>query len=1161
MATIEEIRRISIIASTQGAAAATTQLNQLAAAQTNVATTATGMGATTNTVGNSVLSTAAKVDRLRTAHDAAYASSKRLESGQRTVMSALNQGGISADMAANTLAALQRRYGTVATAAHGAAAAHNAHAGAMNNSRMAAMELEHSVRAMADGLAAGANPLRLFSMEFSRLSQAASMSPGGVGGMFRGAAGMFAPMLRPLMSPLGIGAAFGLGAGALGAYAFGGYETRLGGLQRSLNGNGRMTGLTLSGLNNLALGSAGGLTSSAQAQEAVAALAATGRISPDVMRQMVGGQGGAQGLIEQYSRATGTSFSESTKTLAADFADPTKGAQALNKEFGLLGDRQLMLIRNFEASGQTIAAQGVLLGALKQDLAGAVDRTWTWAKAWDAIASGASNALAAVGKYQQSIFDPTLADKVEAARAGHAAAVALHALPPGFNPAHQAPASMLEPSIAARRFASTQEAFDSTANADDLNEQLRRQGQQAAGRGKDFDAKQASIGIGDITRELIPDILQRADLENQRNKLLTGIGTGGALDQGGVSPSDAGEALGRLNARLANFATSAQKVAEDSNLAAAATMARSEMERTAIEAQKAWLDIMRQTGDPATASASAVAKWNEAIAETQHRLDEETRQTARSHAEIGMRPVQREQYEILNRGEDFKRDAVFAAPQTSAGAAAPTGSTADYIRQGAIARGIDPNIALRVAQSEGLGGAYAGDHGSSFGPFQLHYGGVASGGNSVAGLGDAFTRQTGLDARDPSTVRQQIDFSLDQAKSGGWGPWHGAAGAGIGDWQGIGGGAGGATATPAGWPVAQGGAATHAANVGTQASDVPTQHLTQIVMAEQDAIDAANRSLATQKDTWGQMPSVVAAVAANAKLLNDEISQGIPITQKVLDVNKDLSTQSGTTAGAQAQQQQQLDQINGLNDMARSLTSGSLGDIANDFSQSMTRQDILGQLTRTQQNAYYTGHTSMNQARMEAAQRQIQLLASKTLINFGVGEVTKGIFGSGSVGSNGYQPGLLGGLLTGGAKGLTGMLGFGGAGGVDDATQDAMQDAGLFHSGGIVGRFGPTRYVDPSIFVGAPRFHDGGLVAGERPIIAKDGEGVFTAAQMKAMGSGGGGITIHHAPQTNIVVQGDVSEKTMPMIQAAIAQNNAVQVKNLQRTINQVSITNAKLYG
>ena len=130
-----------------------------------------------------------------------------------------------------------------------------------------------------------------------------------------------------------------------------------------------------------------------------------------------------------------------------------------------------------------------------------------------------------------------------------------------------------------------------------------------------------------------------------------------------------------------------------------------------------------------------------------------------------------------------------AVTPTSSGApspAAPSNEVTAYIRQAAAARGIDPEVAVKVAASEGLRG-YVGDENSSFGPFQLHYGGVAPGGNRVPGLGDEFTKTTGLDARDPGTWKQQVDFSLDQAAKGGWGPWHGAAKVGIGERQGIGG--------------------------------------------------------------------------------------------------------------------------------------------------------------------------------------------------------------------------------------------------------------------------------------------------------------------------------------------------------------------------------------
>lgn len=99
-----------------------------------------------------------------------------------------------------------------------------------------------------------------------------------------------------------------------------------------------------------------------------------------------------------------------------------------------------------------------------------------------------------------------------------------------------------------------------------------------------------------------------------------------------------------------------------------------------------------------------------------------------------------------------------------------------YIRAAAAARGIDPETAVAVARSEGLNKNVVGlnqqssvvrrdgSREESFGAFQLFMGG---------GLGNKFLKDKGLDPRDPTTWKEQIDFALDEAVKGGWGPWHG----------------------------------------------------------------------------------------------------------------------------------------------------------------------------------------------------------------------------------------------------------------------------------------------------------------------------------------------------------------------------------------------------
>lgn len=58
------------------------------------------------------------------------------------------------------------------------------------------------------------------------------------------------------------------------------------------------------------------------------------------------------------------------------------------------------------------------------------------------------------------------------------------------------------------------------------------------------------------------------------------------------------------------------------------------------------------------------------------------------------------------------------------------------------------------------------------------------------------------------------------------------------------------------------------------------------------------------------------------------------------------------------------------------------------------------------------------------------------------------------------------------------------------------------HSGGVIGTDSlSSKVASPAVFANAPRYHTGGLVGDEIPIIAKRGETVFTKGQMDALGA------------------------------------------------------------
>ena len=86
-------------------------------------------------------------------------------------------------------------------------------------------------------------------------------------------------------------------------------------------------------------------------------------------------------------------------------------------------------------------------------------------------------------------------------------------------------------------------------------------------------------------------------------------------------------------------------------------------------------------------------------------------------------------------------------------------------------QGLDPRVVTNVIRGEyGNGSKYVGDDGSSGGSLQLHYGNTASK-YPHPGLGDEFTKQTGLDARDPSTYEASTRFGVQQMAKLGLTPW------------------------------------------------------------------------------------------------------------------------------------------------------------------------------------------------------------------------------------------------------------------------------------------------------------------------------------------------------------------------------------------------------
>ena len=197
-----------------------------------------------------------------------------------------------------------------------------------------------------------------------------------------------------------------------------------------------------------------------------------------------------------------------------------------------------------------------------------------------------------------------------------------------------------------------------------------------------------------------------------------------------------------------------------------------------------WFETGQQEGTRAEdAPPEYIAKWVEDFknGETTAPLQEQLNKSLHAHglpapmdAKNGRAP-----YIDWSRGTERRPAAPDSAPD----------EIEAYIRAAAQVRGINPDYAIAVAQSEGgLDPARRGtfDTGSSWWPFQLHYGGRGYEHlGTQAGMGNRFTASTGWQPGDPRAWKDSVDFALDEVGNVGWGQWYGARKIGITGMMGI----------------------------------------------------------------------------------------------------------------------------------------------------------------------------------------------------------------------------------------------------------------------------------------------------------------------------------------------------------------------------------------
>lgn len=393
----------------------------------------------------------------------------------------------------------------------------------------------------------------------------------------------------------------------------------------------------------------------------------------------------------------------------------------------------------------------------------------------------------------------------------------------------------------------------------------------------------------------------------------------------------------------------------------------------------------------------------------------------------------------------------------------------------------------------------------------------------------------------------------------------------------------GAIAEQERWNAALGAAVTPADNLRLGIDKLKLAHLENRISAEQSAKGQAALNAqysSTQFSTYigllGQAATVEDQVRAKRNQINDAARQGVALTKEQIAVQLELTRaqalgtfqidaatdaekvrteamlKTNEAAIAYSIVQTRINEANAkgaplrqdeIADLQRSADAYAKAKVQADrlaeamnFAQDINRSMFVdfGQNLRSGMGAWEAFEKAGVNALSKIADKLMQMAADQLWTSAfggssggGLGSIFSSIFGaSGGVNANGSIAGAIGPTSIGGAP-LVGL-----------------------HSGGIVGSEATfMRYVHPSHFDGASRFHTGGIAGDEVPIIARRGEGVFTPGQMAALGGGDESPVIMNDNRVINIGQG-ASPEVVAQLKDAFEQDRrqrAVEVEHIVR--------------
>jgi len=391
-----------------------------------------------------------------------------------------------------------------------------------------------------------------------------------------------------VITPLTVGIAGLTAAVATGAIAYNGYlqstkevETAASGLGRAVAGSRtEMEAAAQAGAS-----AAGISVSSARSMEAQ--FLRTGRIGSENFESLIS-------ISKDFGATMGITTAEAGSMLAEMFADPAKAADTLFQRYGLIDAATARHASNLAAQNRQSEAQAVLLKALPDQLANASEATTALGRAWNAVATGASNAFDWMGRaVDRAVSGPSLEDQIAKAEEAQKRLATFGGMFDIFNPGKA-------------------EAIADAARLPELQAEKRRRDEALEEQKKQAEENRRSVAAVTLY-EASPANARRVQEQKLRNEIA-------ALESGrGIKGVDAEQNEAAIEAKtraLDALINRQQRSVELDRLDIQISNERNPLLRAELEARRTRLQFAEQEISAETITAEAARVRNRVIGET-----------------------------------------------------------------------------------------------------------------------------------------------------------------------------------------------------------------------------------------------------------------------------------------------------------------------------------------------------------------------------------------------------------------------------------------------------------------------------------------------------------------------------------------------------------------